>query len=108
MEGRIADINIKNVNITHQNYSDLEAILESPSGTEVTLFGRIFCDGNGNTTIDFDGLGTLVQNYFLATDNQPEESFQAFYRDPTIKGIWELRISDAFNVDIGTFHSWEI
>jgi len=108
LEGTLADINIKNVNITHQRFSDLEAILVSPSRTQIPLFGRFFCDGSGNSTIDFDGLGTLTQNCFQASPNQPEQSFQVFHRDPTIKGTWQLRINDAFNGDVGTFHSWEI
>jgi subtilisin-like proprotein convertase family protein len=67
-----------------------------------------FFNGNGTSNLAFDGLGDLNQNCFQTQAIQPEQSLQLFHRDPMIKGLWELRINDAFIGNIGTFNSWEL
>lgn len=113
LDGKLADIRINNINISHGRPFDLGVRLLSPYGTEMELFTRDICaDGfnSPNINMGFEATGPLSFPC-PATDGNlysPRGSFQDAFRDPNVTGSWNLRLEDVFSGFSGTLNFWEI
>jgi subtilisin-like proprotein convertase family protein len=78
------------ISITHSWASDLNVILSSPSGKQITIAAP---DPSAQKSpfipiIDFDVTST--------------------FRDTDIKGFWTLNVADFFDQDVGTLNNWKL
>lgn len=80
------------VNISHEWRGDLTLVLQSPSGTSVTL-----------KSPSADSTPNLVGAY--PTTLTPVESLAGFSGEAT-SGSWQLRVADIYPQDTGTLNSW--
>ncbi len=116
----VQDVNVKIVDLFHQRLEDLEVILRSPDGTEVTLFNslprRLQTDGSrpaGNSLIDtvFDdearGSVRITESDLGAVPPYtgswvPQENLSAFEGEGSA-GTWTLIVRDRENNNLTGF-----
>jgi len=100
-----------NFNVTHPYVGDLRVRLLSPNGNTITLINRRGGSGDNytNTTIVNSGgaNGNVASGSapFNGTYNT-ENAFSGL--GGTLDGIWNLRVDDNANSDIGTLLNWTI
>jgi len=91
------DVGIKqfevNIDIKHTWRDDLQVILTSPGGSQITLFDR-----SGGSADD------IVAS--LRSSDEPE--LFADLIDQSAAGTWQLQVADMANQDIGVLKSWGI
>lgn len=92
--GVVADINVKNIDISHSDISKLKISARSPSGKEIVLMsGR--CAGISGLYTTFDDVSPLDINCGLIKANKtfkPEEPLSGFNGEP-VQGNWSIRIT---------------
>ncbi len=92
--GVVADINVKNIDISHSDISKLKISARSPSGKEINLMtGR--CAGISGLYTTFDDVSPLEINCGLIKANKtfkPEEELSAFNGEP-VQGNWSIRVT---------------
>ena len=107
MKGRISDVNITNLNVIHDNASDLDASLRSPSVQEVVLL-QGNCSNHSDIDVGFDDEAANNITCPLTGGNQviPLQHLSAFDNsDPN--GNWVFTVLDRANFDGGVWNSWE-
>lgn len=106
LEGTLADINLKNVNITHPNIGFLKMVLASPQGTERLLNSQFLQSSLSIINIGFDDFGDVFPATTTSDTDiyQPEESFEVFSRESNPNGFWELRVSTSGTSGLGSFN----
>lgn len=107
-EGNLDDVNVLNIRALHQRASDLIVSLESPSGTQVKLWGNKCPTGNGINV----GLDDQSNDYFQCPINQgriyrPENPLSKFNGE-SINGYWKLIFEDTKTGDGGRLQNWDL
>ncbi len=108
--GTVEDIDVA-VDIRHTFIGDLEIVLESPAGTEITLALRPGGANNSGNNVDavFDdeaSAGIPGPGTFSLTGRvQPAEALSALDGQP-LAGTWRLEVRDFFAADPGTLNGW--
>lgn len=104
----------RNSAIDHPFVNDLEAVLVSPAGTEVTLFSRIVPSEemrNVSHLVLRDDAAAPIQRAIgeapFASDYQPKEPLSGFEGENP-NGTWLLRIADLGEKDEGGISRWGI
>ncbi|HET8858992.1 reprolysin-like metallopeptidase [Marivirga sp.] len=106
--GAIESMSVQNLIGTHSWISDLTVRLQSPAGTQITLFSNI-CGAtqNFNLALSDDGLSSS-SIACPATDGQtyqPQTPFSTFNGEDA-QGEWKLIIEDRVTADGGQLDSW--
>jgi len=123
LEGTVADIRIRNLNIDHTFVGDLSAYLRSPSGTLIKLFDRpgypllpfgcpssdlrlAFADDAPLEALELEescaGTSPAISGEF-----QPMQALTGFIGEPA-QGTWELIVIDNFYDDGGYILDWSL
>lgn len=104
--GIINDLDVINIIGTHTYLNDLTFIITSPSGTQVTLLSQE-CGPNEDFNISFDDSGnaTIPCPYNTGGAYAPQQPLSAFNGEQAA-GIWELTITDDYNLDGGALENW--
>lgn len=107
--GKLIDLDLVLLDITHSYLNDLEIELESPAATIVPIFDRS-CGGNDNLLLSYDD--EAAGNTFDCPPVDPA----AFIRPPSLPlsrfdgqeaiGTWTLRVRDNANQDGGQINSF--
>ena len=99
-----------NMSIDHTWDSDLTATLTNPSGTTITLFGKVGASGHNftNTTFD-DAAGTPIGSGSapFSGSYQPQQSLSTFSTQDA-NGTWTLKVTDGASGDLGTLLEWSM
>ncbi|HRG58918.1 MAG TPA: CotH kinase family protein [Bacteroidia bacterium] len=99
------------LNATHTYDADLIVNLESPDGTEITLFSGIG-DGDDNftnTCLNSNATSSiLAQNAPFTGTFKPFTNLSNLNNGQTGIGIWKLKITDTYPADDGTLLNWSI
>ena len=107
----VAGVNL-GLNIDHTYRGDIQAILESPAGTRVTLVAINGGDGNNNYDLLLDRTSANAINDggadttaapFYDRSAAPSNSDQPFLGESS-NGTWTLELCDNFDGDTGTFN----
>ena len=107
--GSVADVNVTNVKGYHAFLTDIDVILEAPSGDKVTLIGSYFCP-TSDFNIGFDSesgasLGCPPTGGNLV---KPAQSLSKFYGQDAA-GDWVLTIKVTNGAGSGgSFESWSL
>jgi PKD repeat protein/subtilisin-like proprotein convertase family protein len=109
--GTITDVNVKGIDISHTWVNDLIVTLESPSGTEVTLFDQL-CGSQNNVLISFDDESSNAHGSIPCPPvdgliYQPDGSLADFDTENG-DGTWTLFVEDVENQDGGTINAWDV
>ncbi len=107
-EGRIDDVNVLNIRAVHQRASDLTVTLESPSGTQVKLWGNKCPNASGINV----GVDDQSNDYFQCPIHQakiyrPEIPLSTFNGE-TMNGYWKLIVADTKSGDGGRLQNWDL
>jgi subtilisin-like proprotein convertase family protein len=109
--GKVTDVNLLNLNITHTWVSDLQISLTSPQGTTVTLISGA-CSSTDNMLINFDDESGSAYGSFPCppTNNGTYKPFQALsaFDGQSIKGVWTLTVRDNASGDGGSLNNWSL
>ena len=109
----IVDINV-HLKITHTEIGDLRIFLDSPWGQTIVLkdvwtlwrnphpnmYGTIFDDEAAIPLCE--GLPPYSSRFL------PEEDSLSIFDGYNARGVWTLRIWDAYSADVGTLDRWEL
>ncbi|PON13151.1 hypothetical protein C2W62_35885 [Candidatus Entotheonella serta] len=108
------------VQIDHTRVGDIQILLQSPSGTEVTLLDRpgvplteVGCeDDNLDVTFDDDtkfGLEQICDGMTPWYEGvaSPVEALSTFARMPA-QGVWTLTVRDRGAMEVGQLINWEL
>ncbi|MGG7034078.1 MAG: reprolysin-like metallopeptidase [Flavobacterium sp.] len=106
-EGTVKSITV-NVNLTHQNFSNLSLILVSPNGTEIELITRV-CNGSiGVKDITFIDSGRVISCYGTDFTNVlPIDPLYTLIGEQAA-GTWTLKYRDDVADHTGTINSWKL
>lgn len=107
--GKVESISVTNLVGTHSYINDLSFILESPSGTQITLISNI-CDDQDNFNVSFSDEAASSVLPCPPTDGgtyQPEEALGTLEGENS-EGNWKLIIIDRFAADGGELQSWSL
>ena len=109
--GTISDVNIKNLNGTHEWIGALIFTLQSPLGTTVTLINRA-CNVNGGTdfniSLDDEAANALSCPYNQGNTERPQNPLSAFDGQNPM-GNWTLNVSDNDGEnDVGALNGWTL
>ena len=105
----IGDLNVR-VNIAHTYDSDLVLVLQSPSGSQITLFNRRGGSGDNltNTLFDDQALFAISQGAAPFTGSFRPEATLTGLNGKNAKGTWTLFISDKQTRDTGKLLDWSL
>ena len=105
----ISDLNVR-VNISHTYDSDLVLVLQSPSGSQITLFNRRGGSGDNltNTLFDDQALFAISQGAAPFTGSFRPEATLTGLNGKNAKGTWTLFISDKQTRDTGKLLDWSL
>ena len=105
----ISDLNFR-VNIAHTYDSDLVLVLQSPSGSQITLFNRRGGSGDNltNTLFDDQALFAISQGAAPFTGSFRPEATLTGLNGKNAKGTWTLFISDKQTRDTGKLLDWSL
>jgi subtilisin-like proprotein convertase family protein len=118
MGGHLHDVDVQ-TSIAHTFAADLDVVLISPAGTQVTLTADNAADRNNvfrGTLWDDDGgdsnppgpvTDNLFQNNVAESPLVPEEAMGAFVGENP-NGVWTLRVEDDNSGDTGTLERWSV
>ena len=107
--GSIADVNLKDLSVTHSWITDLTISLISPAGTEVVLL-ETPCSGESNINASFDDQSEIINldcPLTLGNTYKPLESLSAFENEDA-SGLWTLKVVDAISEDGGSLDDWTL
>lgn len=133
----ITDVNVTLTGLTHAKPADIDAVLEGPTGTKVTLMSDVplgfpQCDDGNNATITFDDAaagpipldGTLASGTRRPTDNdsdaancgtvgdglvpEPTSATLGAFNGTSANGTWKLHVADDDAGDTGSITSWSL
>lgn len=94
--GIISDLNVKQIQGNHTYFSDLEAHLISPQGTDVLLFKNKCGNLNGSFDLALDDAALTTFSCPPSTTGTPVKAQTSFLplngQDAT--GVWKLRVKD--------------
>ena len=115
----LSDVNV-NVSINHSYVGDLKIVLQSPSGTSVTLLDRpgrttsgYGCSDNDMAVTFDDASGVNLESHCSGTTpwysgtGAPFASLSAF-NGQNVSGTWTLTVSDHAGSDTGSVTSWSL
>jgi len=105
----IADINIE-VDLSHTYDSDINIMIQSPSGTRCGLASEYGGSGNNYSVTLFDDEASSPISSGSPPFNgafQPDNGLWIFDGE-NIQGTWTLYVYDGYAGDGGTFNSWRI
>lgn len=107
-DGRIDDVNVKNIKAIHQRAADLRVTLESPQGTQVLLWANKCPVGSGINV----GVDDQSNDYFQCPINngkiyRPEEPLSKFNGENS-GGYWKLIIEDTQRGNGGRLQNWDL
>ena len=104
------DVNLRNLNINHSYLADLTAVLVSPAGTEVELFGGVGSNGDAfsGTVIDDEAATAITDGSAPFTGSYRPSSPLSALDGQSSAGLWKLRISDNGFFDTGTLTGWSL
>ncbi len=111
----IADVDL-GFNAAHTFRSDIQAVLESPAGTRVTVLDGVAGDGDNNYDILLDdesvnplddGSPDNTAAPFYDRDVIPDNALSAFDGESSV-GTWTLEICDDAGGDNGTYNRAEL
>ena len=105
----IGDLNVR-VNIAHTYDSDLVLVLQSPSGSQITLFNRRGGSGDNltNTLFDDQAVFAISQGAAPFTGSFRPEATLTGLNGKNAKGTWTLFISDKQTRDTGKLLDWSL
>ncbi len=105
----ISDLNVR-VNIAHTYDSDLVLVLQSPSGSQITLFNRRGGSGDNltNTLFDDQAVFAISQGATPFTGSFRPEATLTGLNGKNAKGTWTLFISDKQTRDTGKLLDWSL
>ncbi len=106
----IEDVNVRNLHGSHTYMGDLTFKLESPAGTEITLFDGAACGAEAgiNAEFDDDAASVIGCNDWQSGDTfQPHQALSAFNGEDA-NGDWTMTITDGHPIDSGTLDSWSV
>ncbi len=107
--GLVASVNVQ-VDISHDNLSNIEIELESPNGQIVKLMEYGICDTEGIEAI-FDDGGTPLPSYgcgeLISGVFKPVEDLSLF-NNGNMTGDWTLRVTDFLFGSTGTIQEWSV
>jgi subtilisin-like proprotein convertase family protein len=108
-QGRISDVNLS-LNISHNQDSDLTAVLISPSGTRVQLFSGV--GGNGanfnGTTFDDSAANAISTGSAPFTGTFKPSQLLSALNNESAAGTWWLEITDSSGGGSGTLNGWSL
>jgi subtilisin-like proprotein convertase family protein len=110
LRGFVKDVNIHNVNGTHQRVKNLTISLMSPSGTRVTLLDEICTNSHTNLNIGFDDEAGSANFPCPPTDGSvyiPHQPLDIFNGE-NATGEWTLIIKDNVNLNGGFLQGWSL
>ena len=121
--GKIQDLQVTGLDISHTWTGDLDATLTSPSGTVVKLFDRpgvpatTFGCAEDDLLVSFDDAAVLTALDFENTCNpgaptisgvyQPIDALAVFIGEAA-GGNWTLTVTDYFSADGGSINAWNL
>ena len=106
--GSITDINISNLDITHSYIDDLIIILESPTGTRVTILDQP-CNAEQNIDIEIDDEANTATLPCPPIDGNAYigANLLSAFDGEEMAGTWILEIQDVYaTADGGSLNSW--
>ncbi len=105
----VADINVKNLNISHGFIDDLNIDLTSPQGTVVRLMERP-CGSQDNILINLDDEAATSTFPCPPTNNGTYIPFQTLsaFDGQNPMGIWTMKVSDVASGIGGTLNHWNL
>jgi subtilisin-like proprotein convertase family protein len=109
--GTVTDINVTNIDITHDYISDVTLTLRSPLSTNAILIDQP-CNDEKALKMGFDDQTTNTKGTFPCPPNdgqlyQPENFLTAF-NGISATGLWTLRVKDNGDQDGGTLNAWSM
>jgi subtilisin-like proprotein convertase family protein len=108
----ISDLDVR-LTFTHENFIDLQIILQSPAGTVVVLnpalnMALLNIGGYAEIVFDDEAEVSIEQASIpFVGPFRPVWSLSLFDKEDSF-GLWHLQIYDAFYADIGTLDSFEL
>ncbi len=108
--GKIVDVKLLNLDITHTYIGDLTINLESPSSTSATMISGL-CGSNENLDMSFDDGGSTIT---LCSDLTSGNTFKPFttplstFDTENSEGTWTLTVIDGAGPDGGSINGWEL
>jgi subtilisin-like proprotein convertase family protein len=108
----ISDLDVR-LTFTHENFIDLQIILQSPAGTVVVLnpalnMALLNIGGYAEIVFDDEAQVSIEQASIpFVSPFRPVWSLSLFDKEDSF-GLWHLQIYDAFYADIGTLDSFEL
>ena len=108
----ISDLDIS-ISLTHENFIDLQIILQSPAGKVVVLnpaLNMALLNIGGYAEIVFDDEAEVPIECAVAPlqgPYRPVEPLAVFHRE-NVLGKWRLKIQDWWAPDVGTLNSFEL
>ncbi|MEO8673609.1 MAG: proprotein convertase P-domain-containing protein [Tahibacter sp.] len=126
MNTHTAYVTVTLTTLSHTNIRDISILLESPSGTRVSLFNRRGPDAAFTGTLTFDDIaettlqalvpfsaGTYKPSGAAATDpfpglTGPWATTMAAFNGPNPNGDWHLYIIDPLAGDAGSVAGWSL
>ena len=106
--GDITDINITNLDITHTYIDDVIVILESPTGTRVTVLNQP-CGGQDDIDIEIDDEAATSNFPCPPVDGNAYigANLLSAFDGEDMQGTWILEIQDVYpTLDGGSLNSW--
>jgi subtilisin-like proprotein convertase family protein len=108
--GKVNDINIIGIKGNHDDFGDLEMILESPLGKVATLFSKKCSSISANYNLSFDDESASGFNCSFITAAptfKPLTPLSVFDGDE-IQGTWKLKINDTKVGNGGLLTNWRL
>ena len=108
--GKVNDINIVGIKGNHDDFGDLEMILESPLGKTSTLFSKKCSSISTDFNLSFDDESATGFNCSFITGAptfKPATPLSIFDGDE-IKGTWKLKVNDTKTADGGQLLAWSL
>ena len=108
----ISDLDVR-LTFTHENFIDLQIILQSPAGTVIVLnpaLNMALLNIGGYAEIVFDDEAEVPIECAVAPlqgPYRPVEPLAVFHRE-NVFGKWRLKIQDWWAPDTGTLNSFEL
>ncbi|MBT9394000.1 proprotein convertase P-domain-containing protein [Hymenobacter sp. NST-14] len=105
---RVSNIRIRDLDLTHDELSDLEISLTNPAGRRVVVYPRQ-CAGSGTLRVSFDdgAAAALTCPVTAGATVRPATSFADLLGAPAT-GNWTLTIADNNANNGGTFRGWTL
>ena len=105
--GAITDVNVVGLTGTHTYMGDLDMVVSSPTGTNVTVMNQT-CGTDENFNINFDDAAPAGSWPCPPVDGGTYRPFQALsaFNGEASDGTWTLQINDNAGGDSGSLTGW--